>query len=91
MIKSETDEIGELHTHHKFVAVLEKLESETGSGPGLITLYIPPYTPIHEATGHLKDEYDKTDRISARETRYSRATRNFIYTLASEELRATPT
>jgi len=69
VVKPGTEESGEIYKHNEFVAALEKLESEVGDGFELITLYIPPDKHIYEVTGHLKDEYTKTDLIRDRETR----------------------
>jgi peptide chain release factor subunit 1 len=69
MVKPATDEIEELQRQTEFEAALKKLESDNGSGRALITLYIPPDKQIHDVTGHLKDEYSKTDLIRDKETR----------------------
>jgi len=69
MVKPGTDEIEELQRQNEFEAALKKLESDVGSGPALITLYIPSDKQIHEVIGYLKDEYTKTDLIRDKETR----------------------
>jgi peptide chain release factor subunit 1 len=69
VVKQGTEGSGELPAYNEFVAALEKLESETGSGPELITLYIPPDKRIRDVIGHLKEEYSKTDLIGERKTR----------------------
>lgn len=68
-VKPGTDETTELHQHNEFVVAIEKLDSETGSGPEMITLYISPDKHLAEVTGHLKAEYTKTENITDKKTR----------------------
>ena len=68
-VKPGTEETTELRQYNEFVAAIEKLESETGNGPEMITLYVSPDKHLAEVTGHLKDEYTKTEHITDKGTR----------------------
>lgn len=48
---------------NEFRTTLHNLDREGGQGQDLITLFIPPGTPIPDVTGNLNDEYTRSGTI----------------------------
>ena len=69
MVNKEAEEMKEAKKIQEFEAAIEQLGAETGSGPELITLYIPPDKQMREVIALLKDEEAKTEGIKDKETR----------------------
>ncbi len=54
---------------YEFKRQLEELQSKSGRGTELVSLYIPPGKPIHEVVADLKQEYSQASNIKSKSTR----------------------
>ncbi|MHC1625320.1 MAG: peptide chain release factor aRF-1 [Methermicoccaceae archaeon] len=56
---------------YEFKKQLEELQSKSGRGTELVSLYIPAGKPIHEVVSDLKQEYGQAANIKSKSTRVS--------------------
>ncbi len=54
---------------YKFRRALEEIESATGRGTELVSVYIPPNRPIFDVANYLRSEYSQSSNIKSASTR----------------------
>ena len=67
--KGEFLEMAPVMPDSEFRSTVRKLESDEGAGQMLITLYVPPDTPILDATRYLKEEHIRSGKIQDADNR----------------------
>ena len=66
---SAGDESDDDRREYEFKKVLEKLDGLRGTGTQLVSIYVPPDTPISDVAEHVRQEQSEASNIKSKDTR----------------------